>query len=109
MYDSTVRSHGCSPAIDSGEALPHPVLDDARSALNAHYGDELGGQFVSAGLCLYRDGNDSVAWHGDRIARESPATPWWRSFRSVPSGRSRCGRSRADQACAYRSGTAICS
>jgi alkylated DNA repair dioxygenase AlkB len=55
-----------------GEALPHPVLEEAWSALNAHYGKELGGQFVSAGLCLYRDGNDSVAWHGDRIARESP-------------------------------------
>src|SRR5688572_14585176 len=54
-------------------SVPHPVLDDARSALNAHYGDELGGQFVSAGLCLYRDGHDSVAWHGDRIARESPS------------------------------------
>lgn len=25
--------------------------------------------FVSAGLCLYRDGRDSVAWHGDRIGR----------------------------------------
>jgi len=24
------------------------------------------------GLCLYRDGSDRVAWHGDRIARESP-------------------------------------
>ena len=23
-------------------------------------------------LCLYRDGSDSVAWHGDRVARESP-------------------------------------
>jgi alkylated DNA repair dioxygenase AlkB len=24
---------------------------------------------VSAGLCLYRDGRDSVAWHGDTIGR----------------------------------------
>src|SRR5437588_602728 len=24
-----------------------------------------------AWVCLYRDGSDSVAWHGDRIARES--------------------------------------
>jgi alkylated DNA repair dioxygenase AlkB len=54
-----------------GEALPHSVLDEARSALSAHYADELGEPFVSAGLCLYRDGSDSVAWHGDRIARES--------------------------------------
>jgi alkylated DNA repair dioxygenase AlkB len=72
MYDSSVRVPRLLARYAQGEPLPHPVLDDARSALNAHYGEELGGPFVSAGLCLYRDGNDSVAWHGDRIARESP-------------------------------------
>jgi alkylated DNA repair dioxygenase AlkB len=72
MYDSTVRVPRLLARYRQGESLPHPVLEEARSALNAHYGDELGGQFVTAGLCLYRDGNDSVAWHGDRIARESP-------------------------------------
>jgi alkylated DNA repair dioxygenase AlkB len=71
MYDSTVRVPRLLARYRQGERLPHPVLDDARSALNDHYGEELGGEFVSAGLCLYRDGNDSVAWHGDRIARES--------------------------------------
>jgi alkylated DNA repair dioxygenase AlkB len=70
MYDSTVRVPRLLARYGEGESLPHPVLADARSALNAHYGEELGGPFVSAGLCLYRDGNDSVAWHGDRIARE---------------------------------------
>ena len=72
MYDSTVRVPRLLARYRQGESLPHPVLEEARSALNAHYGDELGGPFVTAGLCLYRDGNDSVAWHGDRIARESP-------------------------------------
>ena len=72
MYDSTVRVPRLLARYGQGEALPHPVLDDARSALNAHYRNELGEPFVSTGLCLYRDGNDSVAWHGDRIARESP-------------------------------------
>jgi alkylated DNA repair dioxygenase AlkB len=72
MYDSTVRVPRLLARYQHGESLPHPVLEEARSALNAHYADELGGPFVSAGLCLYRDGNDSVAWHGDRIARESP-------------------------------------
>ncbi|RBY76398.1 alpha-ketoglutarate-dependent dioxygenase AlkB [Geodermatophilus sp. TF02-6] len=52
-----------------GETLPHPLLSDARDALSAHYGPELGEPFVSAGMCLYRDGRDSVAWHGDRIGR----------------------------------------
>jgi alkylated DNA repair dioxygenase AlkB len=51
------------------EVLPHPVLTEARAALNRHYGPELGEAFVSAGMCLYRDGRDSVAWHGDRIGR----------------------------------------
>ena len=30
---------------------------------------ELGELFTTAGLCLYRDGRDSVAWHGDTIGR----------------------------------------
>jgi alkylated DNA repair dioxygenase AlkB len=54
----------------SGSAkLPHPLLTQAREELNRHYGPELGERFVSAGMCLYRDGRDSVAWHGDRIGR----------------------------------------
>ena len=72
MYDTTVRVPRLLARYRQGEALPHPILDEARSALNAHYGEELGEPFVSAGLCLYRDGHDSVAWHGDRVARESP-------------------------------------
>ena len=51
------------------ETLPHPLLTEARESLNRHYGPELGERFVSAGMCLYRDGRDSVAWHGDRIGR----------------------------------------
>jgi alkylated DNA repair dioxygenase AlkB len=64
IYDSTVRVPRLLAGYPQGEALPHSVLDKARS--------ELGEPFVSVGLCLYRDGSDSVAWHGDRIARESP-------------------------------------
>ena len=51
------------------DELPHPVLTESREALTAHYADELGEPFVTAGLCHYRDGRDSVAWHGDRIGR----------------------------------------
>ena len=72
MYDHTVRVPRLVARYSQGEALPHPVLEEARAALGAHYVAELGEPFVSAGLCLYRDGGDSVAWHGDRIARESP-------------------------------------
>jgi alkylated DNA repair dioxygenase AlkB len=72
MYDSTVQVPRLLARYAQGEGLPHPVLDEVRSALSAHYAGELGEPFVTAGLCLYRDGNDSVAWHGDRVARESP-------------------------------------
>ncbi|MFZ0381570.1 MAG: alpha-ketoglutarate-dependent dioxygenase AlkB [Solirubrobacteraceae bacterium] len=71
IYDRTVRVPRLLAGYAEGEALPHPVLDEARSALSLHYAKELGEPFVSVGLCLYRDGNDSVAYHGDRIARES--------------------------------------
>jgi alkylated DNA repair dioxygenase AlkB len=51
--------------------LPDPVLDVCRDALTEHYQGELGEPFRTAGLCLYRDGRDSVAWHGDTIGRGS--------------------------------------
>lgn len=52
----------------SGPA-PHPTLKQLRRRLNDIYAGELGEPFTTAGLCLYRDGNDSVAWHGDTIGR----------------------------------------
>jgi alkylated DNA repair dioxygenase AlkB len=59
----------------SGETgFPHPVLARARTMLSEHYATELGEAFVTAGLCLYRDGRDSVAWHGDRIGRGARET-----------------------------------
>lgn len=51
------------------DALPDPALETCREVLNHHYREELGEPFVTAGLCYYRDGRDSVAWHGDRIGR----------------------------------------
>ncbi|MDO3635388.1 alpha-ketoglutarate-dependent dioxygenase AlkB [Mycolicibacterium arseniciresistens] len=51
--------------------VPHPRLKQLRRRLNDTYGGELGEPFTTAGLCLYRDGNDSVAWHGDTIGRSS--------------------------------------
>jgi alkylated DNA repair dioxygenase AlkB len=43
-----------------------PVLGDAADALGARYERA----FTHLGAALYRDGRDSVAWHGDRIPRE---------------------------------------
>ncbi|WP_102143976.1 alpha-ketoglutarate-dependent dioxygenase AlkB [Mycobacterium hubeiense] len=53
------------------EPPPHPRLKQIRRRLNDAYAGELGEPFVTAGLCLYRDGDDSVAWHGDTIGRSS--------------------------------------
>ncbi|MCI4674735.1 alpha-ketoglutarate-dependent dioxygenase AlkB [Candidatus Mycolicibacterium alkanivorans] len=50
---------------------PHPAITKLRRRLNDIYAGELGEPFTSAGLCLYRDGSDSVAWHGDTVGRSS--------------------------------------
>jgi alkylated DNA repair dioxygenase AlkB len=70
MYDRVVDVPRLVSFHDlSVEAPPHPRIADLRDRLNDTYGDELGEPFTSAGLCLYRDGDDSVAWHGDKIGR----------------------------------------
>jgi alkylated DNA repair dioxygenase AlkB len=69
MYDRTVDVPRLLSFYAEDEPLPDPVLDQARQALDAHYLTELGEPFRTAGLCLYRDGRDSVAWHGDRTGR----------------------------------------
>jgi alkylated DNA repair dioxygenase AlkB len=50
---------------------PHPLLPRLRRRLNDIYAGELGEPFTTVGLCCYRDGSDSVAWHGDTIGRSS--------------------------------------
>jgi alkylated DNA repair dioxygenase AlkB len=71
MYDRTVDVPRLQCFYGEGTALPDPVLAMARDALSSHYEAELGESFRTAGLCLYRDGRDSVAWHGDTIGRGS--------------------------------------
>ena len=69
MYERVVDVPRLVCGYGVGEELPHPALTEARDLLSAHYADELGERFVTAGCCYYRDGHDSVAWHGDRIGR----------------------------------------
>jgi alkylated DNA repair dioxygenase AlkB len=69
MYEKVVDVPRLLAFYGSGEPLPHSVLDQARRDLSDHYATELGEAFATAGLCHYRDGRDSVAWHGDRIGR----------------------------------------
>ncbi|MEV7345783.1 alpha-ketoglutarate-dependent dioxygenase AlkB [Streptomyces sp. NPDC093544] len=69
MYEHVVDVPRLLAYYGGGDPLPHPVLDEARETLSGHYAAELGEPFTTAGLCYYRDGRDSVAWHGDRVGR----------------------------------------
>lgn len=69
MYDSVVDVPRLTRFYAEGEPLPHPVLDTCRGLLGEAYRHELGEEFATVGLCLYRGGRDSVAWHGDRVGR----------------------------------------
>ncbi|MEU4237967.1 alpha-ketoglutarate-dependent dioxygenase AlkB [Actinoplanes sp. NPDC026619] len=71
MYDNVVDVPRLLRWFGGDEQLPHPTLTAAKAALSAHYADELGEEFVTAGMCLYRDGRDSVAWHGDTLGRSA--------------------------------------
>lgn len=68
MYDRKVREPRLTAPwnADSGEPLEPPVLEEIREVLSRRYERV----FDSVGFNLYRDGNDSVAWHGDRIRKE---------------------------------------
>lgn len=64
MYDRLVDEPRLTSwwRLGSGEREPLPVLGDLRHRLSAEYDEG----FDSIGFNLYRDGADSVAWHGDR-------------------------------------------
>jgi len=64
MYDRIVqvpRLYAVLP--DDGPG--HRLLPEIARALSRHYR----ARFTRISLALYRDGRDSVAWHGDRVAR----------------------------------------
>jgi alkylated DNA repair dioxygenase AlkB len=63
MYERKLPEPRLTAAYD-GLDLP-PSLEAVRATLSERYGVA----FDSVFLNLYRDGRDSVAWHGDRIAR----------------------------------------
>jgi alkylated DNA repair dioxygenase AlkB len=72
MYDRVVDVPRLVSFHDlSVEEPPHPQLSRLRRRLNDIYAGELGEPFTTVGLCCYRDGSDSVAWHGDTIGRSS--------------------------------------
>ena len=68
MYDRTIEEPRLTSLwrLSSGRPLTPPILEDMRRVLSDRY-DVL---LDSVGFNLYRDGRDSVAWHGDRISKE---------------------------------------
>ena len=67
MYDRTVEVPRQYAALDQAAPI-HPVLTAMRGALDARYAT----MFERLSVALYRDGRDSVAWHGDYVARKMP-------------------------------------
>jgi len=69
MYDRVVAEPRLTHRwlLDDGAPPPDDLRDMARVLSNRYRV-----RFTQVGVNLYRDGADSVAWHGDRVARELP-------------------------------------
>jgi alkylated DNA repair dioxygenase AlkB len=65
MYDKEVTVPRLLSQVPS-EGAGQPLIELMRAALSARYGEE----FVFTTAALYRDGHDSVAFHGDTTARD---------------------------------------
>ena len=68
MYDRMVDEPRLTAAYPAGVPWPHAVLAELSASLSQRYGQAL----ENLSLNLYRNGADSVAWHGDRVARTFP-------------------------------------
>jgi alkylated DNA repair dioxygenase AlkB len=67
MYDRMVLEPRLSCRWELAAAPPE------LAALARLLSDAYGVEFTQVGANLYRDGTDSVAWHGDRVARDLPS------------------------------------
>jgi alkylated DNA repair dioxygenase AlkB len=93
MYDRVVDVPRLVASLPEDGPIP-PLVEAMRQSLSSRYGED----FVRVSLALYRDGNDSVAWHGDTTARDlveavvatvSLGAPRRFSLRPTTGGRSR--------------------
>jgi alkylated DNA repair dioxygenase AlkB len=66
MYDRMVDEPRLTSWYARAGPLPHPLLAHLFEVLSRRYRVDLD----SVGLNWYRDGHDSVAWHGDRVGRD---------------------------------------
>ena len=69
MFDRLVEVPRLIASYGVGDVAPHPALREAMVRLADHYRGTPGADLATIGLCLYRNGADSVAWHGDKIGR----------------------------------------
>ncbi len=65
MYDRMVAVPRLTAFVDADD----PRVPAALTAMAAAFTERYGRVFDHLGANLYRDGSDSVAWHGDRIGR----------------------------------------
>lgn len=68
MYDRIVDVPRLTGSLAPGREADLPLFQAMADALGARYGT----RFERLGFALYRDGRDSVAWHGDQVARDLP-------------------------------------
>jgi alkylated DNA repair dioxygenase AlkB len=66
MWDKRLQQPRLSGMLPPGERPA--IVEEMRAALSVRYEID----FLTIGANLYRNGRDSVAWHGDRVAREKP-------------------------------------
>ncbi|MCU1405447.1 MAG: repair protein [Glaciihabitans sp.] len=69
MYEKVVVVPRLVSWFGPESRYPDPVLMSAQHQLNDYYRAPAEQVFRTAGLCFYRTGDDSVAWHGDRVGR----------------------------------------
>lgn len=67
MWDRQLPQPRLSGLMRPGERPA--MVEEMRAALSGRYAQE----FLAVGANLYRDGRDSVAWHGDSVARTMPS------------------------------------
>ena len=68
MYDRIVDVPRLIGSLPDPAEMGVEIVADMGRAISQRYGLS----FERIGVALYRDGNDSVAWHGDQVARELP-------------------------------------
>lgn len=65
MYDRMVDVPRLCAMVSLDDVRLPDIVRELAAAFSAHYATE----FDHLGANLYRDGDDSVAWHGDRVGR----------------------------------------